>query len=185
ISAQGGPYIPVNISDYDNVAYADLFNEEFVENFRYLFDLQNVVQQLPFMSPIDGPRVTSGFGYRRDPYSSSMAMHSGVDLAGKLNSYVYATAPGKVIFAGRKGAYGNAIDIKNEMGFIVRYAHLKKISVNKGHQIKRGDIIGVQGSTGRSTGDHLHYEVRINNKPVNPMKFLSQANNIRYYHAVR
>lgn len=164
--AEGGPYIPTampKIAD-DTQKMFDLLDE--------LHDLRQVVARLPLSMPIKNAVERSGFGRRVDPLNGHMAFHPGLDLAAPSNSEVYSTSDGVVVSAGRDGAYGNMIDIDHGFGIVTRYGHLKHINVKKGDKVKRGDVIGIEGSTGRSTGDHLHYEVRYNGQPVNPRKFL-------------
>jgi murein DD-endopeptidase MepM/ murein hydrolase activator NlpD len=114
----------------------------------------------------------SPFGKRVDPFNRKWSMHPGLDMAGPSGSKILATNEGIVIAASRVAGYGNMVDIEHKFGIVTRYAHLSKISVTEGDKVKKGQVIGVQGSTGRSTGDHLHYEVRIEDSPVNPVKFL-------------
>ena len=118
--------------------------------------------------------ITSGFGYRANPFDSESAeLHPGVDLKGATGDPVHVTADGKVVFTGRKSGYGNCIIVQHKNDFQTLYGHLSRINVDDGQQVKTGDIIGKVGSTGRTTGPHLHYEVRKNGKPINPVKFLT------------
>jgi murein DD-endopeptidase MepM/ murein hydrolase activator NlpD len=183
-AAQGGPYIPSSLgktAEESLANYTQYFNNNFVGDFEYLITLQNIVSELPFSSPVQTPKVTSGYGYRRDPMRGGHAMHSGIDLVGRANAAVHATAPGIVKKAGRSGAYGNIIVIQHKNGVETVYAHLKRVYVKAGQKIGRGNVIGVQGSTGRSTGAHLHYEVRLNGKATNPMRFLRYADKVNFY----
>lgn len=173
----GGPYIPI---DSTEEAKNYFIGEEFAENFKYLFYLKKMANKLPLMSPLDKPRVTSHYGARRDPIRKTRAMHSGIDLVSDRDASVYVTAPGVVISAGRHGAYGKMVKVKHESGFETRYAHLKMVNVYAGQKVKRGDVIGIQGSTGRSTGTHLHYEIRKNGRHFNPAKFLKQAHKLDF-----
>ena len=116
--------------------------------------------------------MTSPFGVRTDPFFGRPAMHSGIDLRGEIGEPVHATADGRVTRAGRDGGYGNMIEINHGHGLSTRYGHLSKIEVKVGQRVTIGQVIGLIGSTGRSTGPHLHYETRINGEPVNPQKFL-------------
>ena len=100
-------------------------------------------------------------------------MHAGVDLAGKRGEKVVASAPGTIVYSGRKGSYGLTIDIDAGKGVILRYAHLDKLGVREGQKVKQGQYIGNLGRTGRVTAPHLHFEVRLHDKPINPMQFLS------------
>ena len=122
-----------------------------------------------FTRPIRGGRFTSMFGYRVDPFTKKKSCHTGVDIAHRMGTKVYAAAPGKVIFAGTGNDYGNFIRIQHTSGYVSYYAHLSKINVKKGDWVSTGTFIGLVGSTGRSTGPHLHYEIRKDNVRINPM----------------
>ena len=134
--------------------------------------LQTLLRQLPLARPVDVGYVTSSFGKRRDPMTKRTAFHSGVDIAGPRNSKVLATAPGTVTFVGTNGAYGTMVTIDHGSGFQTRYGHLKKALVKKGETIEYRTEIGVMGSTGRSTGRHVHYEVIYEDEHQNPMNFI-------------
>jgi murein DD-endopeptidase MepM/ murein hydrolase activator NlpD len=134
--------------------------------------LRSLLKRMPLISPVDFYHMASGFGLRTDPFNKSMAMHYGVDLAGWGGAPVYATAPGKVVFAGRKGRYGKMVEIDHGYGIRTRYGHLQKILVQRGEEVGHRHEIGLLGSTGRSTGPHVHYEVRFDGKPLNPEKFI-------------
>ncbi|HAA92192.1 MAG TPA: hypothetical protein DCS82_07505 [Rhodospirillaceae bacterium] len=134
--------------------------------------LRQVLGIIPLMSPLDFYHLASPYGLRRDPFTKKRAMHYGVDLAGWVNAPVYSTAPGKVVFAGRKGRYGKMVEIDHGFGIRTRYAHLRRISVKTGQQLVHRQKIGALGNTGRSTGPHVHYEVRFEGKPLNPRKFI-------------
>ena len=116
--------------------------------------------------------VVSGYGVRNDPFTGRPAMHYGLDFIGSSGSAIRATAPGEVSYIGWKAAYGKTVEIDHGMGFRTRYAHLNKIAVRRGQNVKTGDIVGEMGSTGRSTGAHLHYEVLFNDEPRDPMRFI-------------
>ena len=128
--------------------------------------------RMPLARPAVGTSQSSGFGARFDPFTGRVAFHSGLDFAGPLMTPVYATAPGVVSFAGVRSGYGNCIEIDHGNGFKTRYAHLKTISVTVGQRVGVGARIGGIGSTGRSTGPHLHYEVWVNGRAQNPARFL-------------
>lgn len=129
---------------------------------------------LALLKPVrDDLRITSPFGVRVHPLKRRRLMHAGVDIAGKRGEKVVASAPGTIIHSGRKGSYGLTVDIAAGNGVILRYAHLDKISVRKGQKVKRGQYIGNLGRTGRVTAAHLHFEVRLHDKPINPLQFLS------------
>jgi murein DD-endopeptidase MepM/ murein hydrolase activator NlpD len=134
--------------------------------------LQQVVSALPLLPPLDQYRITSGYGSRKDPVNNRKAQHFAVDFAAPMRAPVYATAPGKVVFAGWRGRYGRLVEIDHGFGIRTRYAHMNKILVEVGQVIGHREKIGLVGSSGRSTGPHVHYEVRYKGKVQNPMKFL-------------
>jgi murein DD-endopeptidase MepM/ murein hydrolase activator NlpD len=141
----------------------------------HLGQLDNVRQLariLPLARPSEHYYVASGFGKRRDPLNRRWAMHYGLDLAGVYRSPVLATAPGRVVSAGWNGNYGRMIEIDHGMGIRTRYGHLRRILVKRGQKVELNQKIGQMGTSGRSTGTHLHYEVSVNGKPQDPMKFL-------------
>ncbi len=130
---------------------------------------------IPAIQPIsltDFRRISDYYGSRRDPFNGRVKMHYGMDFTGPLGTDIYATGDGKVIRAEyNPHGYGNEVVIDHGFGYKTVYAHLKEISVNEGQKVKRGEVIGTLGNTGRSTGPHLHYEVRRHNRPVNPIKY--------------
>lgn len=138
--------------------------------------LTRLVNNVAFM-PMGYPRIssfTSFFGYRGNPFDfGSNEFHPGIDFKGHIGDPVKCTANGTVEFTGRAGGYGNCIRIKHMNNIETVYGHLSRISVHEGQHVMVGDVIGKVGSTGRSTGPHLHYEVRRNGKPVNPKEYLS------------
>ena len=136
------------------------------------------IDRLPFGMPTRNARRTSGFGYRRDPYRRSKRMHNGVDFAAPRGTPIYATGEGVVTFSGRQSGYGIVVKIRHAFGFETVYAHLSKSRVTVGQRVERGDRIADMGSTGRSTGSHLHYEIRIDGKPINPSKFIRADRNV-------
>ncbi len=137
------------------------------------------VDRLPFGMPVTaGVRLTSGFGKRRDPFRGRWSMHNGVDYAGPVGTPIATTAEGVVSFSGRMRGYGNVVIIKHSFGYETRYAHLKRSLVRVGDRVTRGDRIALMGSTGRSTGSHLHYEIRIDEDPINPKKFIEAARDV-------
>ena len=146
-------------------------------------DQMNLYRLAAFKAPFDMPlkdpfRWTSGFGMRQDPKGWGTRMHAGSDMAGAYGTPVYATADGVVIHAGWANGYGRLIKIKHAFGIETRYGHLAQIRVEVGQKISRGDRIGDMGNSGRSTGTHLHYEVRIGGNAVNPMTFIKAANHV-------
>ena len=131
---------------------------------------------IPSILPITSYAFTSAFGVRSDPFRGSAAMHAGVDLSASYGSPIYATADGVVDRAEWFGGYGNMVEIDPGKGIATRYGHMSRIAAKSGETVKRGELIGYVGSTGRSTGNHLHYEVRIDGYAVNPMPFLQSGN---------
>jgi len=134
----------------------------------------NTIRPLPLGYPIDG-NISSGFGYRIDPILNKRAFHAGLDMVGPLNSHVRATADGKVIKAGYSPSFGWCVKIDHGNGFTTLYGHNQKLLVKRGQRVRRGDEISIMGSTGRSTGPHLHYEVRYKGQAINPIKYLKIA----------
>ena len=135
--------------------------------------LERTRTMLPLGQPIAGRvRITSGYGMRSDPFNGEPTMHRGIDFAGQIGTPLYAVAPGKVIQAGDRFGYGKTVEIDNGLGFTTLYAHLSEIKVRRGDLVRTGDIVGLGGSSGRSTGPHLHYEIRYNGTPFNPYTFI-------------
>ena len=136
-------------------------------------------QRAPFARPVGhNVRFTSGFGNRRDPKTGRTRMHSGVDFAGPSGTAIRATSDGVVTRAGWYGGYGNTVIIEHAFGIETLYAHLSRVDVKQGQRVSRGDVIGGMGTTGRSTGVHLHYEVRVGGNAVNPMTYIRAAENV-------
>ena len=135
-------------------------------------ELSEAAQSVPFATPTSNVSRSSGFGARFDPITGRPAFHSGLDLTGSYSTPIYATAPGVISFTGVRSGYGNTIEIDHGGGFKTRYAHLQGIAVNTGQRVAVGQRIGAMGSTGRSTGPHLHYEVWVDGRPQNPDRFL-------------
>lgn len=127
---------------------------------------------IPTSMPAAAGLMSSGFGYRSDPFNGSGAMHAGLDFKGPIGTPILAAADGTITFAGWQGGYGNCIEITHPNGLVTRYAHMSGFTATLGQDVKRGVQIGRMGSTGRSTGPHLHFEVRINGSAINPLKFL-------------
>ncbi len=125
--------------------------------------------------PVDRLSISSHFGFRADPFRTTHAMHRGIDVPGRFGAPVYASADGVVERAGYSGGYGNMIDIRHSSGLVTRYGHLSSILVDASGTVRSGQIIGRVGSTGRSTGNHLHFEVRMDGQAVDPLPFLSSS----------
>jgi hypothetical protein len=129
--------------------------------------------RLPAMEPVATLRLSSGFGVRADPFRRTAAMHTGIDIPGPPGTPILASADGLVERAGNAGGYGNMIEIDHGEGIETRYAHLRRILVRPNTKVRRGDIIALMGSSGRSTGSHLHYEVRLDGHPIDPLRYLN------------
>jgi murein DD-endopeptidase MepM/ murein hydrolase activator NlpD len=134
--------------------------------------MERALAAIPTSMPAAVMFMSSGFGYRSDPFTGGGAMHNGLDFKGPMGTPILAAAEGKVTSAGSQGGYGNTIEITHANGLVTRYAHLSGFNVSLGQKVARGVQIGRMGSTGRSTGSHLHFEVRLNGQAINPRKFL-------------
>lgn len=177
---QGGPFYAKHeankIVEHDDVLKVSATSGDFNDKVEYLSYVEKLVNTIPLSKPMKHRyRTTSTYGFRRDPFKGTKAFHSGLDFAGPIRAKIYSTSSGRVIFAGYKGAYGKYVEIDHGMGVKTTYGHMAKILVKKGDMIERGQVVGLQGNTGRSTGDHLHYEVRYNNKTYNPRYFLDSG----------
>lgn len=172
----GGKYIPLT-----NIELSDEELNEKFKNTNIKVNLWEGLSLAKNMLPLGAPvktriRITSPFGVRSDPFLKTPAMHSGIDFGGQMGTPLYATAGGKVIQAGPRGDYGLAVEVDHGLGFSTLYAHLSEIKVKKGDIIDEGTKVGLAGSTGRSTGAHLHYELRHNNRALNPYAFVKVEN---------
>lgn len=173
-SGMGGPFIPVHIQPGNSPFERELSKVQGA--FQALDRLRRTLPYVPVRKPLAGPiEVTSGFGYRADPFLGKLALHSGMDMRAETGTAVRATAGGKVATAAWTGGYGNMVEIDHGNGLSTRYGHLSAISVHDGQTVAAGEIIGRVGSTGRSTGPHLHYEVRIDDQATNPSRFVRAA----------
>jgi murein DD-endopeptidase MepM/ murein hydrolase activator NlpD len=166
-TAEGGPFESVK---------ADPTFKALFTSWKKLDSLQDGAIAVPSEKPVKTAAFTSGFGVRTDPFQARAAMHPGIDLAGPMGTPIYATADGRVLRAGwNSGGYGNLVELDHGKGIATRYGHMSAILVSAGQHISRGQQIGRMGSTGRSTGSHLHYEVRIDGRPVNPIPFMKST----------
>ncbi|MEY3635376.1 MAG: hypothetical protein RLZZ61_1786 [Pseudomonadota bacterium] len=134
--------------------------------------MERALAAIPTAMPAASMMMSSGFGYRSDPFTGGGAMHAGLDFKGPVGTPILAAAEGKIVLAGFNGGYGNTIEIRHANGLVTRYAHLSGLNVRRGQMVDRGVQIGRMGSSGRSTGSHLHFEVRLNGQAINPRKFL-------------
>ena len=168
VLAEGGPFEPVSGGD---ATFKQLFT-----SWKKLDNLADGAIAVPSDKPVKTAAFTSGYGVRSDPFKGRAAMHAGIDLAGPTGTPIYATADGVVSDASyNSGGYGNLIKIDHGRGIETRYGHLSSFSVRAGQRVTRGQQIGRMGSTGRSTGSHLHYEVRIDSRAVNPIPFMKSS----------
>ena len=179
-NGQGGPLTPISFSTRGEEPTPDALRANRILN---QMDRLNVyrlaAEKAPFATPVKSAfRFTSQFGFRRDPKTGGRRMHSGVDFASGVGTPIYSTATGVVIHAGWQSGYGKLVKIRHDFGIETRYAHLSRINVKVGQRVSRGQRIGDMGATGRVTGVHLHYEVRVGGKAVNPMTFIKAANNV-------
>ncbi len=141
-------------------------------------ELQQVLRRLPLSAPLDNYVTMSPYGKRRDPLNGRLAMHHGVDLGGPPKAPILSAAPGVVVFVGNNGNYGRMVEIDHGMGIRTRYGHLSSTSMRKGQSVGYRQPIGVIGTTGRSTGVHLHYEVLVNDSPHDPMRFIQAGKHV-------
>ncbi|TDQ82522.1 peptidase M23-like protein [Dongia mobilis] len=170
---KGGPFLPAPENAEDETEQKLLASVATLDDEVARWEkLQVVLRSVPLAAPVDHYYVSSGFGSRVDPFNGKRARHEGLDLVGSLRSDVLATAPGTVVTAGWKGSYGRMVEIDHGMGIVTVYAHLDSISVKVGDVVGYRQVVGKLGSTGRSSGPHVHYEVRYNEKPLDPMGFL-------------
>ncbi|MGJ8533109.1 MAG: M23 family metallopeptidase [Alphaproteobacteria bacterium] len=172
--AIGGPFLP---ADFDEAALNNA-SKRIESQLKDISRLRKLSVALPIAVPVKNPRKSSSFGRRIDPFRKRAAFHSGVDFRASTGTPVMATADGQVLRAGRAGGYGNLVELRHAHGLTTRYGHLSKISVKAGQSVKRGDVIGKVGSTGRSTGPHLHYEVRNKGNARNPQPFMDAGKQV-------
>ncbi|HSM20303.1 MAG TPA: peptidoglycan DD-metalloendopeptidase family protein, partial [Hyphomicrobiales bacterium] len=179
-SSLGGPFIPTPLNGPDAKSPFERQVARARERIARSIGLYDGLMALPVRRPLSEKRdVTSNFGVRRDPFEGRMAMHAGIDFRAGRGTPVRAPAAGVVTLAGRNAGYGKMIEIEHKNGVSTRYGHLSAISVAKGQRVKAGEIIGRVGSTGRSTGPHLHYETRIKGEPTDPRRFLEIADRLQ------
>jgi murein DD-endopeptidase MepM/ murein hydrolase activator NlpD len=172
LTGLGGPFVPVRhmMGSQAQMVLASVAPLD-MEMSRWE-KLQVVLRSLPLSAPLDHYTVGSLFGMRKDPINGKLSMHEGLDFSAPMASPVLSTAPGTVVFAGRKGSYGRMVEIDHGFGIHTRYTHLKSILVEVGQAVGYRDKIGLLGTSGRSTGPHVHYEILVDGKPYDPMNFL-------------
>ncbi len=181
-SGMGGPLTPLSLStrgEESDISADEVRANQLLQQMDQLNLYRLAAEKAPFANPVHSAvRFTSGYGSRRDPKTGGRRMHNGVDFAGPQGTDIFATADGVVTHAGWQSGFGRLVRIKHAFGIETLYAHNTKIRVKVGQRVSRGDHIADMGSTGRSTGTHLHYEVRVNGKPVNPMTYIKAARNV-------
>nr|WP_246645590.1 peptidoglycan DD-metalloendopeptidase family protein [Rhizobium redzepovicii] len=174
--AVGGPYVEPESNDDFNNSLAALDGA-----LTRLEAVRSTAESLPFRNPAIGKDVTSPFGNRRDPFLGRLALHSGIDFRFSPGEKIRPSAPGKVIAAGWTGGYGNMVEVDHGNGISTRYGHMSQVLVKVGDTVGRSDVIGLAGSTGRSTGTHLHYEVRQDGHAVDPVYFMNAGLKLATY----
>ncbi|AJA06985.1 peptidase M23B [Sphingopyxis fribergensis] len=170
-TGRGGPFIPYR----GGKGRASSLGKSFAALESALFRmevLERTLVAIPSGQPANVLMLSSSYGYRSDPFTGAGAMHSGLDFPGPMGSPILAAAPGRVVFVGQKSGYGNVVEVDHGQGILTRYAHLSGFTSKVGAQVAAGEQIAKMGSTGRSTGSHLHFEVRLNGVAVNPRRFL-------------
>nr|WP_174821710.1 M23 family metallopeptidase [Ruegeria arenilitoris] len=179
-SGMGGPLTPISFSTRgEDLTPDEIRANVLLQQMDQLNLYRIAAEKAPFASPVhDVVRFTSGFGTRRDPKTGGRRMHNGADFAGAHGTDIFATADGIVTHAGWQSGFGRLVKIKHAFGVETLYAHNTKIRVKVGQRVSRGDHIADMGSTGRSTGTHLHYEVRVDGVPRNPMTYIKAARNV-------
>ncbi|MFD1843961.1 M23 family metallopeptidase [Sphingomonas qilianensis] len=173
--AEGGPFEAASASAANVDAQSDTQFRTLFMTWKKLDNHEHGAISIPSVQPVAHMSFTSNFGVRSDPFRGTAAMHAGVDIPGPVGTPIYATADGIIGRAERSGGYGNLVEINHGKGIQTRYGHLSKIMVAPMSRVKRGQLIALMGSTGRSTGPHLHYEVRIDGHAVSPIPFLQTA----------
>jgi len=170
-SAQGGPFVPATLDPKAGAFEASVVRLQ--PQIVAVHQLRSIVGALPVRRPVSADaEQTSPFGHRLDPFTRSLAMHTGLDFRAETGTQVRAAGAGRVVLAEYSGGYGNMVEIDHGHGLTTRYAHLSQILVSDGQQVAANAIVGRVGSTGRSTGPHLHFETRIDGDAVDPQRFL-------------
>lgn len=165
----GAAFSPLDIDKKLDDKYQKL-----ADNLELWHGLTRLNELLPIGAPVSKMRVTSNFGVRNDPFDGKPRRHRGIDFAGKIGTELTAVAPGRVISAGERVGYGTTVEIDHGLGFSTLYAHLSQITVSRGDWVRPGTVVGLAGSSGRSTGPHLHYEIRYKGTPFDPAKFVKE-----------
>lgn len=171
--AQGGPYVPVR-----GLIATDPELRDLATLLSRLNAMELTLAAIPSGRPTAAPMETSSFGYRRDPFNGMAAFHAGIDFPGAYGQPIQAAERGRVSFVGQRQGYGNVVEVDHGNGILTRYAHLSRFAARVGDKVTRGQTIAKMGSTGRSTGTHLHFEVRVNGDAVNPRRFLEARQDV-------
>ncbi len=179
-TGQGGPLAPIRLSTRGQAPFAEeLRANSILKGLEEIDIYRKIAFQTPFALPVQSAfRYTSSFGYRRDPFGRGTRNHEGQDMAGAYGATIVATADGVVTHAGWQSGYGRLVKIRHAYGFETRYGHLSQIRVEVGQKVSRGERIGDMGNSGRSTGTHLHYEVRIGGAAKNPLTFIRAGQHV-------
>ncbi len=168
------PLVGAAFSPIDFGAELDPKYQKLADSLELWSGLSKLTTILPFGAPVKSVRVTSNFGMRKDPFTGQPKRHRGIDFAGKIGTELMAVAPGRVVSAGERVGYGTTVEIDHGLGFTTLYGHLSQITVSRGDWVRPGTVVGLGGSTGRSTGPHLHYEIRYKGVPFDPTKFVKE-----------
>lgn len=171
--AQGGPYVPVR-----GLIASDPELRDLATMLGRLNAMELTLATIPSGRPTQAPMETSSFGYRRDPFNGMTAFHAGIDFPGAYGQPIQAAERGRVSFVGQRPGYGNVVEVDHGNGILTRYAHLSRFAARVGDKVTRGQTIARMGSTGRSTGTHLHFEVRVHGEAVNPRRFLEARQDV-------
>ncbi|MEJ7926955.1 M23 family metallopeptidase [Sphingobium sp. AN641] len=167
------PYGDVTEASASTLGQADAGFANLFSSLRRLDGVTRSTAYIPSGRPVAKLVLTSNFGVRSDPFNGGARMHKGIDIPGRIGTPIYATADGIVSRAGWASGYGNLVQISHGNGMETRYGHMSKLIVAANSFVRRGQIIGLMGSTGRSTGSHLHYEVRVDGAAINPLPFVA------------
>ncbi|MBN8832706.1 MAG: M23 family metallopeptidase [Sphingomonadales bacterium] len=170
---QGGPFIPAS-----SLIESEPSLRQLAMLMTRLNAMEATLAAIPSSRPTAAPMETSSYGYRRDPFNGMLAFHSGIDFRGAYGQPILAAAAGRVTYVGTRQGYGNVVEVDHGKGLLTRYAHLSRFGVRTGQEVKRGQAVASMGSTGRSTGTHLHFEVRVNGAAVNPRPFLEARQDV-------
>lgn len=165
----GAAFIPLQVNDKMDEKYKKL-----AKSLELWHGLTRIKKLIPIGAPVSKVRITSRFGVRSDPFDHTPKKHKGIDFAGKIGTELFTVIPGRVVSAGERVGYGKTVEVEHGLGFSTLYAHLSKINVSRGDWVQAGTIVGLAGSSGRSTGPHLHYEIRYHGTPFDPEKFIKE-----------